>query len=198
MMKTDLSDLLIEVETKRAELCGATTQDVLRDLMRDAASAYWRPSFAMLAGAMFNAYPFRVFARRSDQSVFDFCERLLVSIERGGDTVANVADLAADFRSRSKPAELPTPNEARRLRVVTAIMPVLIPSSDRGVAGSPATAWRIIWLSACGLKAPQIAQGLRRSDGDPIKRNQVFRLRDKLYDAIAAKVDDALLTRAAA
>jgi hypothetical protein len=187
-MTSDLNDLLIEVEAKRDEIGGGSTRAVLQELMRDAAQAYLRPTLHQGFAASFETYPFRGLLR--DGSAFDFCERLLDSIERGHDTIGNVADLAADSRSRR--VDLPTPTEARRLRVVTATVPALIPSSSRGVAGKPATAWVILWRSACGEKAPQIAESLKRSDGDSVKRNQVFRIINKTYDAIAAQIDDAL------
>jgi hypothetical protein len=200
------AELLIEIETKRAELSGAPTKTILQELMKDAARTC-SPEFASVAGTTAAlAYPYREFMPNA-AAAFEFCERLLTSIERsapGKDIVSSTSELVSGWGAKPRVIKLPTAAEARRLRVITGTLPGLLPPSQSGkwgIASKPDDAWWLLWQDACGLTAPKIAAGLeRRNRRAPklVKRGQVWRIRDKLYDMLAATIDDAArLSRAA-
>jgi hypothetical protein len=185
-MQTDqLTDFLREVDTKRIELGAASTKAVLQELMKDAAGT-WRTYYKLgsTIGAPFVAYPYRVFS--TSGNVYALIERVLTRIETGDVGSAALADLVADFGEKPSGIDLPTPVQARRLMIMT-----LIPYSKRGVAGNKKVAWRLLWQDAVGDTAPKIAAALERITGRRVKREQIWRIRDHLYDALAAAVDDA-------
>jgi len=209
LLTAELIALRREVKIKRLELAGKpTTKQTLQALMHDAAQAYSRADFETIAGARtspssnggaaFMMYPRRAFLSWYYMSLCEPCERLLAKIEHAEPAVASLADEVARMSGITRRRlDLPTPTEARRLRIMTGSVPKLLPHGWRGVLDTQAKAWELLWLDACGDTAPKIAAALAPKGTVPVKRNQIWRLRDKLYDALARTLDESEIVAAA-
>jgi hypothetical protein len=235
------TELLREISEKRQAIPATALKAVLQALMRDGAEAWQQ--LAMFDRHLSADYPYRWFIRRDPRVAY--FERLLAFVE--ADAIDDLNDLIREAglkpgqmmntvtdKSRRKPLRLPSPEMARRLRIVTLEVPrLLVPLSRIGIASTEIDLWRLMWMYANGLKAPAIAENLnnarmrdfRRSISlgnllpdelgecqpvskaeinetceamKPVKRNQIFRVLDKVYTHLADKIEPLLDTDAVA
>jgi len=171
----------------------------LQALIQDAAST-WKSiaNLGSVRGTGF-VYPFRAFHRLASPHG-DFFEKTVAAIEAPESLGINITALVAS--TGQKPMKLPAPEIVRRLRVVTAELPILIrPTANRGIGSDREGLWRLLWLDAMGLTAPKIAKGLQPNfdpDSEPLKRDRIWKLRAKVYKQLASAIAPTIPERKAA
>ncbi len=238
--KTEVTELLqVEIPDKQTELgADAPLKRVLQSLMSDAGLA-WKTlmPFAMKRQST-AGYPYRFFAPGNyEDPDRGFFARILASVELSGsaNVIAGIRELMSEAGEKSfrlACGELPGSSQAHRLRVVTAAVPSLLPEhlTRSGIGSRRFDVWRLLWLNACGEKAPAIAKAVQPkfdlaraqylaeqwdekslSDADikrlrkqhyidnpVVERNQIFRIRDRAYNALVERIGPHLNQRTAA
>jgi hypothetical protein len=175
--------LLAEITAKRIEMNepAAGTRAVLEALVRDAATSWFRVWRLGSVAASGEIYPFRTFLpyTRDHERYF---AKVIDVMERPGSIDVNLNGLLQ--LAGVKAQQLLEPAMARRLRVVTEVLPSLLGRiATSGVGSSPYKVWRVLWLDAQGVTASKIGRAFG------IERDRVWKLRARAYDELARKVD---------
>jgi hypothetical protein len=215
----EVAELLSEISQKQRETPGASLKAVAQALARDAAMtcAALATFDRVTPGWIF--YPHRCFkSAECYQRQYAHFANLVSAIETPDKVGTNFRALIA--AAGYQPKDMPSATMARRLRVVTGAMPRLLPPpKSKGIGSDSAKVWDLLWREARGDMAPKIAEALRpefvwvdwlsdsenlaqraehERDNLPVKRNQIWRLRDWAYDGIVANVERLQAQQAAA
>jgi hypothetical protein len=173
----------------------APVTERLESLLRDAASTFNQLSDFGQLGAAAPFYPMRHFwicmhPRHRETEADRYFVRVINAIEVPGTIDVNIAGLAQ--LAGGKRRAMPTPAMARRLRIVTEEIPQLLrPIASYGIGSNTYALWHLLWHDATGVTAPKIAKAFA------VKRNQVWKLRKRAYEALAAELEPLLKQRAA-
>lgn len=210
-----LADFFAEVRAKHDELLDQQLKEVLKALLVDAAETFKKIEVLDPSPAA-RAYPFRalIVGQWRAPVLEKYIERLETSMSLNADIDHLIRDHGLEGR------QLPTilAASARRLRVVTAVMPNLVSGGQRGDTRTrQARRWQAMWLYASGMKARSVrhigtdkrtevtgwAQLLRRNP-DPARpiseseRTEAFKTLNMIYSEIAAEVERLIVPLAAA
>jgi hypothetical protein len=193
MPDTAIAELVGILKIKQSEMPSAPLKLVLQELVKDAAKTCTQLAKydyeSRYCGALL--YYKRLYSRRIDPRRA-FFDKLIAAVENPENLGLNIKALVT--ASGLKPGDMPAPEMARRLRVITSTIAPLLPEKSRGIAADKTRLWELLWYDASGVSAPSIAKML----GGDVNRNQIWRLRDWAYDALVAKLEPLLNTSTAA
>jgi hypothetical protein len=185
------------VASKRAELVAAAprTTDALAALLRDVV-ATWE---SVLVLEKHEPCPWFKGDAKANERGFKFARTRILEAMPSAFAEYWCGDLypGAGFQGETKPFtdwlakrdSKIAPEAVRRLIAVAGeLRPLIQPAAKGDGLGSDVeTCWRLIWLDALGVSAPDLGKILRPTN--PVKRLRIWRLREKILEQLAATIE---------